>query len=84
MRRRHAALSLWLNAGGDPAQIAAGAGHSAAVLLTVHSDCIHRHDDFLNQQIGHVLGRYLIRPMAGPHRPSSTVRGTADSGRESR
>ena len=31
---RHAALSLWLNAGGDPAQIAARAGHSVAVLLT--------------------------------------------------
>lgn len=29
---RHAALSLWLNAGGDPAQIAARAGHSVAVL----------------------------------------------------
>jgi hypothetical protein len=29
---RHAALSLWLNTGGDPAQIAARAGNSAAVL----------------------------------------------------
>jgi integrase len=52
---RHAALSLWLNAGGDPAQIAARAGHSVAVLLTVYSHCIHGHDDLLNQQIGHVL-----------------------------
>ena len=53
---RHAALSLWLNAGGDPAQIAARAGHSVAVLLTVYSHCIHGHDDLLNQQIGHVPG----------------------------
>jgi integrase len=52
---RHAALSLWLNAGGDPAQIAARAGNSVAVLLTVYSHCIHGQDDLLNQQIGHVL-----------------------------
>jgi integrase len=52
---RHAALSLWLNAGGEPAQIAARAGHSVAVLLTVYSHCIHGHDDLLNQQIDHVL-----------------------------
>jgi len=52
---RHAALSLWLNAGGDPAQIAARAGNSVAVLLTVYSHCIHGHDDLLNQQIDHVL-----------------------------
>ena len=48
---RHAALSLWLNSGGDPAQIAARAGHSVAVLLTVYSHCIHGRDDLLNQQI---------------------------------
>ena len=53
---RHAALSLWLNCGGDPAQIAARAGNSVAVLLTVYSHCIHGRDDLLNQQIGHVLG----------------------------
>ena len=52
---RHAALSLWLNSGGDPAQIAARAGHSVAVLLTVYSHCIHGQDDLLNQQIDHVL-----------------------------
>jgi hypothetical protein len=56
---RHAALSLWLNAGGDPAQIAARAGHSVAVLLTVYSHCIHGQDDLLNQQIDHVLGAVL-------------------------
>jgi hypothetical protein len=52
---RHAALSLWLNAGGDPAQIAARAGHSVAVLLTAYSHCIHGQDDLLNQQISQVL-----------------------------
>jgi len=52
---RHAALSLWLNSGGDPAQIAARAGHSVAVLLIVYSHCIHGRDDLLNQQIDQVL-----------------------------
>jgi integrase len=52
---RHATLSLWLNAGGEPAQIAARAGHSVAVLLTVYSHCLHGQDDLLNQQIDHVL-----------------------------
>ena len=52
---RHAALSLWLNAGGDPAQIAARAGHSIAVLLIVYSHCIHGRDDLLNEEIDHVL-----------------------------
>ena len=56
---RHAALSLWLNAGGEPAQIAARAGHSVAVLLTVYSHCIHGQDDLLNQQINHVLEPFL-------------------------
>jgi hypothetical protein len=53
---RHAALSLWLNAGGDPAQIAARAWNSVTVLLTDYTHCIHGHDDLLNQQIGGVLG----------------------------
>jgi hypothetical protein len=52
---RYAALSLWLNAGGDLAQIAARAGHSVTVLLTVYSHCIHGRDNLLNQQIDRVL-----------------------------
>jgi len=58
---RHAALSLWLNTGGDPAQIAARAGNSVAVLLTVYTHCIHGRDDLLNQRIDHVL-----KPFPGP------------------
>jgi len=58
---RHAALSLWLNPGGDPAQIAARAGNSVAVLLTVYTHCIHRRDDLLNQQID-----YVLKPFPGP------------------
>jgi len=85
---RHTALSLWLNAGGDPAQIAARAGHSVATLLTVYSHCIHGHDDLLNQQIGHVLepsagvvrarpwqSQRLYRPRDGRGRRPLCVRG---------
>jgi hypothetical protein len=46
---------LWLNTGGDPAAIAARAGNSVAVLLTVYTHCIHGRDDLLNQQIDQVL-----------------------------
>lgn len=61
---RHAALSLWLNAGGEPAQIAARAGNSVSVLLTVYSHCIDGHDDLLNQQISRVLD---VPGEAGPY-----------------
>ena len=74
---RHAALSLWLNAGGDPAQIAARAGNSVAVLLTVYSHCIHGHEDLLNQQIGHVLEPSAGRgpcPSAGKPAVAPTAR----------
>ena len=77
---RHAALSLWLNAGGDPAQIAARAGHSVAVLLTVYSHYIHGHDDLLNQQIGHVLG---LPAGCGPC-PSAEMPAVAPTARRAR
>jgi len=48
-------LWLWLNAGGDPAQIAARGGHSVTVLLAVYTHCIHGRDDILNQQIDTAL-----------------------------
>jgi integrase len=74
---RHAALSLWLNAGGDPAQIAARAGHSVAVLLTVYSHCIHGHENLLNQRIDQVLEPSAGRgpsPSVGKPAVASTAR----------
>jgi len=81
---RHA-LSLWLNAGGDPAQIAARAGHSVAVLLTVYSHCIHGHDDLLNQQIDQVLERAAGRgPCPSVTKPAvCTDRATPRKGKRS-
>jgi hypothetical protein len=65
---RHAALSLWLNAGGAPARIAARAGHSVAVLLAVYTYCIHGHDDILNQQIDDALRPTPSAPRTSPCR----------------
>ena len=53
---RHAALSLWLNAGAPPAQIAARAGHSVTVLLTVYTHCVDGQDQITNRLIEHALG----------------------------
>jgi len=59
---RHAALSLWLNAGAAPAQIARRAGHSITVLLAVYTHCIDGQDDITNRQIERALnGRNQIR-----------------------
>ena len=52
---RHAALSLWLNAGAAPAQIARRAGHSITVLLAVYTHCIDGEDDITNRQIERAL-----------------------------
>jgi hypothetical protein len=51
----HAALSLWLNAGAAPAQIAQRAGHSTTMLLAVYTHCIDGQDDITNRQIEHAL-----------------------------
>jgi integrase len=37
---RHAAVSTWLTATGDPAQVAEWAGHTVDVLLRVYAKCI--------------------------------------------
>jgi len=52
---RHAALSLWLNATGAPAEVAARAGNSATVLHTTYTHCLHGHDDTASQQIERAL-----------------------------
>ena len=52
---RHAALSLWLNAGTAPAQIAQRAGHSITMLLAVYTHCIDGQGDITNRQIERAL-----------------------------
>jgi integrase len=48
---RHAALSLRLASGSPPAEIAARAGHSVHILLTVYAHCTPGCDQIASQQI---------------------------------
>ncbi len=52
---RHAALSLWLNASGAPAEVAARAGTSARVLHDTYLHCIDSRQDLVSQQIEDAL-----------------------------
>jgi integrase len=48
---RHAAASLWLNAGVPPTEVARRLGHSVAVLLRVYVNCIDGGDEGSNGRI---------------------------------
>jgi len=48
---RHACLSLWLNAGVPPTQVAEWAGHSVNVLLRVYAKCIDGQDEAAKRRI---------------------------------
>lgn len=52
---RHAAASLWLNAGVPPTEIARRLGHSVAVLLKVYANCLDGGEDGINDKIGGAL-----------------------------
>ena len=68
---RHAALSLWLASGAPPAEVAARAGHSVRVLLTIYAHCIPGCDQIASQQIEQAL-RPRQWPPAGPQEPART------------
>jgi integrase len=53
---RHAAVSLWLNAGVPATEVARRAGHSIAVLLKVYAHCIDGQADGVNKRIADALG----------------------------
>ena len=52
---RHAAVSLWLNAGVPATEVARRAGHGVAVLLRVYAHCIDGQAGPANQRIGDAL-----------------------------
>ena len=52
---RHAAVSLWLNAGVPPTTIANRAGHSVDVLLRVYANYIDGDEEIANQRITSAL-----------------------------
>ncbi|MEU2085398.1 tyrosine-type recombinase/integrase [Streptomyces albus] len=53
---RHAALSSWLNAGVDPAEVAERAGNSVDVLLTRYAKCLDGRQHVANQRIDALWG----------------------------
>ena len=53
---RHAAVSLWLNAGVPATQVAEWAGHSVHVLLKVYAKCIDGQDEAARRRIEAALG----------------------------
>ncbi len=69
---RHAALSLWLNATGAPAEIAARTGNSVRVLHTVYTHRLHGQEDIVSQQIERALRQQnrspLVTASGSPHR----------------
>ncbi|MER7364781.1 hypothetical protein [Nonomuraea wenchangensis] len=52
---RHAAVSLWLNAGVSASDVAERAGHSVDVLLRVYAKCIDGQQAIANKRIGDAL-----------------------------
>ena len=52
---RHAAVSLWLNAGVPAPEVAERAGHSVEVLLLVYAECLDGGEDIANRRIGAAL-----------------------------
>jgi integrase len=52
---RHAAVSLWLNAGVPPTEVARRAGHGIAVLLRVYANCIDGQATAANHRISDAL-----------------------------
>ena len=65
---RHAALSLWLASGAPSAEIAARAGHSMRVLLTVYAHCVPGCDQITSQQIEQALRPSQWPPLAHKNR----------------
>ena len=53
---RHAAVSLWLDAGVPATTVARRAGHSVDVLLRVYAACIDGEDQLANKRITDALG----------------------------
>jgi integrase len=52
---RHACLSLWLNSGVAPTQVAEWAGHSVEVLLRIYAKCLDGQHDIAKRRIADAL-----------------------------
>ena len=56
---RHAAVSLWLNSGVPPTQVAEWAGHSVHVLLKVYAKCVYGQEEASRLRIAAALANTL-------------------------
>jgi integrase len=70
---RHAALSLWLASGAPPAEIAARAGHSIHLLLSVYVHCVPRHNQITDQAIEHALALPRAGTRLAEHRRADST-----------
>ncbi|WP_416986120.1 tyrosine-type recombinase/integrase [Streptomyces sp. T028] len=59
---RHSALSTWLCAGADPAEVAQRAGNSVEVLLSRYAKCLYDRQSINNQRIEGLLSSYDQSP----------------------
>jgi integrase len=71
---RHAAVSTWLNAGVDPTQVAAWAGHSVQVLLQVYAKCIAGRDEVAKRRIEVALDVSPADPLPPSAQPGPEAR----------
>jgi hypothetical protein len=84
---RHAAISLWLNAGVPATEVARRAGHGVAVMLAVYANCIDGQDDAVNGRIEQALAGdpyraklgVASRPVVGPSASQRAHGGQAPS-----
>jgi len=67
---RHAAASLWLNAGVPATEVARRLGHSVTVLLKVYANCVDGQDQAANDRIAFALGGAHGTLEPGPADPS--------------
>ena len=67
---RHACVSTWLNATGDPPQVAEWAGHSVNVLMQVYAKCISGRQEANKRRIFDAT-----RPLKAPDPPDPTDSG---------
>jgi integrase len=61
---RHAAVSLWLNAGVPATQVAEWAGHSVNVLLKVYAKCLDGQDEVARRRVEAALNERLTEEAA--------------------
>jgi integrase len=61
---RHAAVSLWLNAGVPATQVAEWAGHSVSVLLKVYAKCLDGQDEVARRRVEAALNEGLTEEAA--------------------